>query len=260
MINTYAQDSKNIQPYSKVGNDPQDPTFTFTGFGPGMVLFKTRTDVWVRTNSGSGKKITILMNRGAVLSVPREVFLSGHIKEFLIVNCKNETIPIKNAKGKSLTELDLSETTLIVDYDAFVEKIRTENQSASSDSVLFLIQKGLQSISISIGSDMDRRLDIIGGELHNIRMTLEEWLESQKEGKKEDEEKIESSSDWWKWALGAVGVITLGVITYKLLQQKDNGTTIIVNPPITPPTGGPANPNNSMAPGGGFGLSFGVRF
>ncbi len=80
---------------------------------------------------------------------------------------------------------------------------------------------------------LNGQMDSIQKEITSLRALL---------GLKGDGEKVESSSSWWKWALGAVGVVALGVITYKLLDHKDAApVSIIIN---TAPTGGPANPNN----------------
>ncbi|MCL5012047.1 MAG: hypothetical protein M1320_01340 [Patescibacteria group bacterium] len=86
-------------------------------------------------------------------------------------------------------------------------------------------------------NSLNEKVDLLGKDVTSIRLSL-----GFNEGSNRNE-KIESSSDWWKWALGATAVILGGVITYKLLQQSNNNNpTIIINPPAG--SGGPVNPHN----------------
>lgn len=254
VINTYAQEKLHNIAWGT------NPVNFLQGIDKGMVLTKYigHRKIVVVTQSASGKRNSGFLTPGTGILVPDDYQKKEKIQSFMVWHCGNPTEVKSGDKGLALF-IPTDSLQWVVSGNE-LEEIHNKTKDGDVDNKLYLLLEKEFSQENNTLIGIKDELSLFRRELVNELSLLRISLNGDANENKEDEEKIESSSDWWKWALGAVGVITLGVITYKLLQQKDGGTTIIVNPPITPPTGGPANPNNSMAPGGGFGLSFGVRF
>lgn len=159
----------------------------------------------------------------------------GDISDFFLFQCDNKS----RTHGKSF--IKPNELIKVVSYDE-LEKLRAGTGIAgiSKEDLQKLYELFEKSFGdggeIEVMGDnlisLNGRMDSVQKDIYSIRSFL---------GLRDSGEKIESSSDWWKWIVGGVAVVVGGVVIYKLLQQKDSTTpTVIIN--NNPPTGGPANP------------------
>ena len=262
VMNTYAQEQNETKklPIPRIGADPQNPLRDI-GLDEVLTKYIGKRSIPIKMGSGSGKYSEVVLTSGAGLIVSSDYKKFDKVTKFTIHWCGNSGETLKGKKGISLYIPTDSLEWIVSGRE--LQKIRSSNFGDEKLSKLIeLIERifddGGEMESIGDGvTALNEKVDNMQGDITFIRT----FLEFGNENKKENGGKVESSNTWL-WVLGTAAVITLGILTYKLVQQKDNGgTTIIVNPPTTtPPTGGPANPNNSVVPAGGFGLSFGVRF
>ena len=226
----------------RVGVDPQN---FLRDIKPGEVLVKYIGKRWIpiKTGSGSGKFSNGLLTPGGGLVVSDDYKKSDKITKFTIWWCGNESETLKGKKGISLYIPTDSLRWVVSGNELLSIHPSNDFDGGKTSKLMELVERAFgDGGEIEIIGDnliaLNEKVDVMGKDISDIRASLGLGA-NERNG---DGEKIESSSSWWKWALGAVGVVALGVITYKLLDHKDAApVSIVIN---NGPTGGPVNPNN----------------
>ncbi len=98
------------QTYIQVGADPQDLQRKVRS---DEMLIKYLKDFYVRTESGSGKVVTGILRKGEPLIVKKDDFQRGEIKDFVILQCGNETSVYSRVGVSSLQYLDMNNVEVI---------------------------------------------------------------------------------------------------------------------------------------------------